>query len=375
MKPHGASTGPLTEFEQLLITCMRMQCGYEHQTLAFIVNKSKRCIQVMFDKWLPIMGRMGRFLSILDIDMNFDFLSKQDAIKNNLPHSSSCTKQKYKHYFDACVPKVYEDLEMSTTGALVDGKDFTVDTVRKNSAVTRMQFSDKVENSAARVITWTATTGLGFEHTGLYLGCCPEIHLVELWGKEKIEKWETAAQTNPNFSTSPIDVCDILNLLHATDVHYQLPTLLPKDMINSTDPLLAAGDTNSSSCFTTHNAPCTADKVPRDPRHTPYAHRLDSHLCTSTSTTVIPHSPPYVLLQYPFIGGGRIEKAAEGLKHCKGTTSTEEELHNVSEEKILQLQQEATKREQFIRITTYDREHLEEGKRLNDTIVDFWMHW
>lgn len=42
---------------------------------------------------------------------------------------------------------------MSTTGALVDGKDFTVGTIRKSSTVGRMQYSDKVEKSSARVIT------------------------------------------------------------------------------------------------------------------------------------------------------------------------------------------------------------------------------
>ncbi len=378
MEPCGAITGPLTDFEQVLITCMRMRRKYEHQTLAFIIDKSERRIQVMLDKWLPIMGRMGRFLSILYIDMNFDFISKQDAIKNNLPHSSFCTQQKYKNYFDACVPKVYEDLEMSTTGALVDGKDFTVDTIRKNSAVTRMQFSDKVDNSAARVITWTTTTGLGFEHTGIYLGRCPEIRLVELWGKEKIKKRETATQTksDPNISAPSIDFYEAPDSLDTT-VQHQLESL-PKDMGNSSDPSSAVGETNHS---TTSMAPSAADKVPRAliSTHKPY-HVQDS-LCTTGTTSPSteaesPAVPVLVLLQYPFVGGGRIEKAAEGLKHCKGLTSSEEELHDISEEKILQLQQEATGRGRFIRITTVDRnEHLEERKWLNDTIVDFWMQW
>ena len=101
-------------------------------------------------------------------------------------------------------------------------------------------------------------------------------------------------------------------------------------------------------------------------------------LCTTSTEEESPAAPVLVrvLLQYPFIGGGKIEKAAEGLKHCKGLTSSEEELHDISEEKILQLQQEATGRGRFIRITTVDRkEHLEERKWLNDTIVDFWMQW
>jgi hypothetical protein len=54
-----------------------------------------------------------------------------------------------------------------------------------------MLFSDKMDNSAAQVITWSTTTGLVFEHTGIFLGRCPEIRLVELWGKEKIEKQDS----------------------------------------------------------------------------------------------------------------------------------------------------------------------------------------
>jgi hypothetical protein len=113
-------------------------------------------------------------------------VSREDAIKYNSPHSSLQQQQQYDNYFDACIPEVYGDLNMSNTGTLVDGKDFTVDTIRKNSAVTRMLFSHKMDSSAAHVITWTTTTGLIFEHTGIFLGRCPETRRVELAvGKRK----------------------------------------------------------------------------------------------------------------------------------------------------------------------------------------------
>jgi hypothetical protein len=72
MKPIGRRTGPLTEFEQVIITLMRMRRGYELLTLACIFGKSKTCISRTLDKWLPIMGCMGRYMSILDIDKEFD---------------------------------------------------------------------------------------------------------------------------------------------------------------------------------------------------------------------------------------------------------------------------------------------------------------
>jgi hypothetical protein len=121
----------------------------------------------------------------------------------------------------------------------------------------------------------------------------------------------------------------------------------------------------------------TADKA-GGPRVTKANKPLVYHDVQDSLSTTDPTLPVLVLLQYPFIGGVRIEKAAEGLKHCSKSlliSSEEAEQHEISEEKILQLQQEATGKERFIRITTVDCEHLEEKKWLNDTIVDFWMQW
>ena len=64
----------------------------------------------------------------------------------------------------------------------VSPKDFVTDTVRKNPALTRALWSDKVKSSGGRIITWALPIGLVFEHTGLYLGRAPEMRLVELWG-------------------------------------------------------------------------------------------------------------------------------------------------------------------------------------------------
>ena len=53
---------------------------------------------------------------------------------------------------------------------------------RQNTLLTQACFSDKVNASAVRCISWSTPMGLSFEHTHLYLGRVSEKRLVELWG-------------------------------------------------------------------------------------------------------------------------------------------------------------------------------------------------
>jgi Ulp1 family protease len=76
-----------------------------------------------------------------------------------------------------------------------------------------------------------------------------------------------------------------------------------------------------------------------------------------------------VILVYPFVGGDRIEMAAKGLK----LTLFDEKMLSLEE---LTLQQEASMgRAHFLTITREDRDRLEPGEFLSDTLVDFWMRW
>ena len=57
---------------------------------------------------------------------------------------------------------------MEKVGALKDGKDITLDTVRTNSAISKMMYSGKMHDSVSRQICWITPSGLVFEHTGLF---------------------------------------------------------------------------------------------------------------------------------------------------------------------------------------------------------------
>jgi len=90
-----------------------------------------------------------------------------------------------------------------------------------------------------------------------------------------------------------------------------------------------------------------------------------------------------VILVYPFVGGDDVEKAAEGLMEEMGDIVEYSEdgiFHNLSaadqQLSTEQLQAEATSgRTHFLSITREDRDRLEPGEFLNDTLVDFWMRW
>ena len=92
--------------------------------------------------------------------------------------------------------------------------------------------------------------------------------------------------------------------------------------------------------------------------------------CKSSTATMSSEAKQKIILVYPFVGGDRIENAAKDL-----TLSSVDEK-KLSLEELTTLQQEATTgRAHILTITGEDRDRLEPGEFLNDTLVDFWMRW
>lgn len=96
-----------------------------------------------------------------------------------------------------------------------------------------------------------------------------------------------------------------------------------------------------------------------------------------SSKTLSVEDKQKILLVFPFVGGNRVEKAAKGLNLCGGCLSPfDEEDEIISSEKLTEIQQEAASgRTHILTITGEDRERLEPGEFLNDTLIDFWMRW
>ena len=185
----GSGREPCTEYEEVLVCLMRMHRNYESQSLcAMWGRKSPSWASAIFQKWMPRLGRVGLYMSILDLDFTVDYISREEADRLGLPHYLTSNQLGQTSYTKATVPVQYINLGYGNVGALVDGKVFMTETVRINSAINRMLYAEKVDNSGGLVMTWTTPTGLCFEHTGLYFARCPEVRLVELWGTQDPNK-------------------------------------------------------------------------------------------------------------------------------------------------------------------------------------------
>ena len=183
----------ITDFEQALLTKMRFHIGYAnpnhpyslqprilthtspppppppsytHHTLALICGRDRSTITPYIQTWAPKWGEAGEDISILDITGDF---------------------------LDATCPQSYKDQGLLNVGAVPDGKDFAIEVPRTHTLLSRSSYSDKIHHSAARCISWSAPSGLSFEHTDPFFGRPSEPSLVELWGPR-------LAKVPPNYS-------------------------------------------------------------------------------------------------------------------------------------------------------------------------------
>ena len=128
----------LTEFEQILIAKMFMQCFPQRDKLSLVANLHRHTISNAIEKWIPLWGTFGSYISMLP--MPHDYFAKElpnDYVLHNLPNVT--------HLFD--------------------GKDIVIECVRKDNNLKRRIWSDKVHDSSCRTINFTTPMGLSFEHT------------------------------------------------------------------------------------------------------------------------------------------------------------------------------------------------------------------
>lgn len=153
-RPVRSASSDITEFEKCLIARIRIRRRYEEGSLALIWGRSRTSINRYIGEWAPQWGLMGRVLSELSID---------------------------EKYLQATCPAAYRSVGHGGVGSLLDGKDFLVESERKNNAIKNAQWSNKSSKSAFRVIVWSTPSGLIFEKTCAFLGRPSEGRLVRLW--------------------------------------------------------------------------------------------------------------------------------------------------------------------------------------------------
>lgn len=160
-EPSHDSAAPMTLFEQCLITKMRFHKTRSLNCLKGIWERSNRSIYRYVKKWSPMWGRVGLYLSNLDVPEPF---------------------------LVASMPEEFSKNGLGKVGGLVDGKVFQTDECRTNSVIKRAMFSDKVGRGGGLMHAWVIPCGLAVFHTALYLGRLTEGALVSLSGENSYSK-------------------------------------------------------------------------------------------------------------------------------------------------------------------------------------------
>ena len=101
---------------------MRARRNYDVTTLHIIIG-NKGCVSRYLDEWMPRLGKVGSYLSILDMDLTADFMTSEECEKEGIPHYNN-HPDKFKNFFDACIPQEFVDVGIDPIGSLLDGKDF-----------------------------------------------------------------------------------------------------------------------------------------------------------------------------------------------------------------------------------------------------------
>ena len=145
----------ITEWEKCTMVKIRMRRGTTYEMIGAIWSRNRSSIGIYVKDWAAKWEIAGSYLSDLDLTQE---------------------------YLDAERPQIFRDAEQDKVAILVDGKDFMIDDPKKNSAMKKACWSDKVHHAAARIITWSTPSGLTVEHTPLFMGRATESAIVSLWG-------------------------------------------------------------------------------------------------------------------------------------------------------------------------------------------------
>jgi hypothetical protein len=107
---------PISPFEQYLIAKMRFKKEYGYSFLGTLFARGRRVIGWYVNRRAVEWGEAGQDITILDLTLE---------------------------YLAADMPQEYKDSGFDDVGLLVDGKDNNCDTIRKDSSLSRAQYSSK----------------------------------------------------------------------------------------------------------------------------------------------------------------------------------------------------------------------------------------
>jgi hypothetical protein len=154
----GTSDDTVSEIEKSVMYLLRVECKLSLAFISFIWPIHRTTIGRYIKKWAIKWGRLGQHLSFLDVNRT---------------------------YLEEETNAVWDKVNMSKVAVLDDGKDYSMEVVRKDSAVKSSMYSDKIGGSAVRNITWSTKSGLVNHYSWLFNGRASEGTIVEHMGEHR----------------------------------------------------------------------------------------------------------------------------------------------------------------------------------------------
>lgn len=84
----SGGAGEITDFEMVMMTSMRLHRAYEYDTIALIYGVDRRRIGDFVRRYDYKFGEIGLFTSILDLQVDHDYVSIDEARRLDVPHSA-----------------------------------------------------------------------------------------------------------------------------------------------------------------------------------------------------------------------------------------------------------------------------------------------
>lgn len=82
----AGGSGPLTPFEKVMMLTMKVKRNFDDQTIALIFGYSRQYVGQILTEWAPKLGKAGAFLTGLDVNFVYDYMSAEDCEKHGVPH-------------------------------------------------------------------------------------------------------------------------------------------------------------------------------------------------------------------------------------------------------------------------------------------------
>ena len=86
VKLDQSADGPISDFEKIMMACMRSRRAYTEDTLGFIFGVRQQRVNEALALWLPKLGMAGLYGTILDADFSHNYLSEEACTRHGIEH-------------------------------------------------------------------------------------------------------------------------------------------------------------------------------------------------------------------------------------------------------------------------------------------------